>query len=494
MRSVVVLRYSLPLILSFARDRRRWLVLGTGVRRTAAFHDRRADRLLRAFTRLGPSFIKLGQIFAGRADVLGEPYADRLSTLTDQVPPAPLDEVRRRIESSLGRPIDQTFEAFEPEPIAAGSLGQVYRARYQGRAVAVKVLRPGVRELVAADLAVARRVLRWVVRWFPNPHTRAMSAVVEEFAVRVKDEMDFRVEAANAIAVKRNIGRNPRFRLPEVVSELTTDQVLVLEYLEGTRIDRLERDRAYGGLRIPDVVERLTELYIQMMLVDGLFHADPHPGNLLVTPDGRLVLLDFGVVIVVTRERRKALVETVFAAVKSDAPGVVQGLYNLGLVEPGADPAVIRRLVDLLLDLAARRTTTEERVELLSHEILDELHDWPVRLPSDLVYFARTAALIEGIGIKYDPYYNPIRASGPALFRMRGKLMASLAEAGVLDQIDWPTALGTLVGRAAGLAARAGQRFAEFLDRTMASGSGSGAGGEGGGGGGGGGGGQGGPT
>jgi predicted unusual protein kinase regulating ubiquinone biosynthesis (AarF/ABC1/UbiB family) len=468
MRFLVVLRHVLPLALSFARDRRRWLVFGGPLTRTPEFHERRAARLLHSITDLGPSFVKLGQIFAGRADVLPEPYAERLTTLTDRVPPIPFAAVRSAIETSLGQPLEELFEEFDSEPLAAGSLGQVHRARHHGRAVAVKVLRPGVRELVRADLGLARRLLHLAERWFPGPHVVSAVAVVDEFSARVGDEMDFRIEAANAIAVRRNVGASTRLRVPAVIESVSTDRVLVLEFVEGTRIDRLEPDRRYGGLTIPDVVERLAELYIQMMLIDGLFHADPHPGNLLVSDDGRLVLLDFGVVIVVTRERRKALVETVFAAVKSDAAGVVKGFYDLGLVEPGADPAVIRRLVEQLLDLAARRTTTRERMELLSRDIMNELHDWPVRLPSDLVYFARTAALIEGIGVRYDPYYDPIRSAGPALFRMRGRLLASLGQTGVLDRIDWPTALGTLVGRAAGAAARAGRRFAEFLDRALA--------------------------
>ncbi len=468
MRLVAILRHLVPLTVSFIRDRRRWLAFGAPLDRSSAFHERRSRRLLESITELGPSFVKLGQIFGGRADLLPEPYAERLGTLTDQVPPVPLVAVRLAIDKSLGRPVDLVFERFDDEPIAAGSLGQVHRARYRGRDVAVKVLRPGVRELVASDVRVARTILGRLVRWFPSVHTRAMVAILDEFAVRVKDEMDLRIEAANATAVRANVAGNPRLRVPEVIAEVSTDQVLVLEFMAGTRIDRLDPARRYGGLAIPDVVERLAELYIQMMLIDGLFHADPHPGNLLVGDDGRLILLDFGVVITVTRERRKALVETVFAAVKSDAAGVVNGFYALGLVEPGAEHEQIARLVDLLLDLAARRTTTRERVDLLTRVIMDELYHWPIQLPSDLVYFARTAALIEGIGMAYDPYYNPITSAGPALFRMRSKLMVSLGETRILDQIDWPAALGTFVGRAAGLAATAGRRFAEFLDRALA--------------------------
>jgi predicted unusual protein kinase regulating ubiquinone biosynthesis (AarF/ABC1/UbiB family) len=461
MRLLAILWRLGPLGISFLRDRRRWLVVGSPLARSSEFHDRRARRLLDAITTLGPSFVKLGQLFGGRADLLPEPYAEQLATLTDQVPPVPEAAVIATIETSLGRGVNDVFERFDRQPIAAGSLGQVHRGRHLGRDVAVKVLRPGVRELVAADIRAARTILEQWHRFFPSVRTRAFRAVIDEFSIRVREEMDFRIEAANAAKIRANLATNPRLRVPAVIEAVSTDRVLVLEYMAGTRIDRLEASRRYGGLTIPDIVIRLAELYIQMMLVDGLFHADPHPGNLLVGDDGRIILLDFGVVIPVGRERRNAIVKTAFAAVNRDAAGVVDGFFELGIVEPGTEREPIVRLVVVLLDLAARRTTTRERVELLSQEILDELYRWPVNLPSDLVYFARTAALIEGIGIRYDPYYNPITAVGPALFRMRHLLLDSF------DRTDWPTALGSLVGRAAGLAATAGRRFAEFLDRTL---------------------------
>ncbi|HSR14162.1 MAG TPA: AarF/UbiB family protein [Gemmatimonadales bacterium] len=463
MRLLVILRYAVPLAVSFLRDRRRWLLAGRPVIRTPAFEARRSARLLTSITRLGPSFVKLGQVFAGRADLLPEPYARDLSRLTDQVPPAPEAAVRAVLEASLGRPVEDVFDRFDPEPIAAGSLGQVYRASYRTREVAVKVLRPGVRDLVARDIAAARRIMDRVVGLVPNVHTRAAQAVVAEFSVRVREEMDFRREAENLLAVRANFSGNPRVRIPSLVPELSTGDVLVLEYMQGTRIDRLEPGVSYGGVRAETVVERLIELYVQMMLVDGFFHADPHAGNLLVARDGALVLLDFGLVIRVPRERRKQLVDTAFAAIRNDPRGVVDGFYALDIIEPGAERARIERLADTLLDLAAQRTTTQERIDVLTREIMDELYNWPIRLPSDLVYFARTANLIEGIGVRYDPLFNPVMSASPVLFRMRGRLLASLSDQPLLDQLDWPTAIGYLLGRATRMIRTAGDRIAALV-------------------------------
>ena len=467
MRLLVILKHAVPVLLSVARDRRRWFFRGAPADRTAAFHQRRARRLLASIVELGPSFVKMGQLFAGRTDLLPDQYAEALNTLTDQVPPVPLADIEQTIMLSLRRPLPDLFDRFDPTPIAAGSLGQVHRASFRGREVAVKVLRPGVRELVATDIRVAGRLAARATRWFPNIHTRAIAAIVEEFGRRIGDEMDFAVEAENLRLVRANFARNPRIRIPEPIAERSSRDVLTMEFVAGVRIDMLDPAARYGGLAVPAIVERLLELYIQMMLLDGLFHADPHPGNVFVDDQGRIVLLDFGVVIQVPRARRKVLVDTVFAAVQNQAGGVVDGFFALGLVEPGADRAQIERLVNVLLDLAAQRTTTRQRVELLTREIMHELYDWPIQLPSDLVYFARTSSLIEGVGVRYDPEFNPIMSGGPTLWRMRGPLLESLADTRLAQQLDWPTAVGYLIGRAAAKVADASRWLRNLVGDTQ---------------------------
>ena len=173
-------------------------------------------------------------------------------------------------------------------------------------------------------------------------------------------------------------------------------------------------------------------------------------------------VLDFGVIIPVPRERRRHIVDTAFAALRRDPVGVTDGMYALGIVEAGADRAQIERLARLLVDLGSRKTTTQERIELLTHEIMDELYDWPISLPSDLVYYGRTASLIEGIGVRYDPQFNPIQASAPVLFRMRGSLLAALSDARVLDQLDLPTLIGFALGKATAVIADVGARLLRF--------------------------------
>ncbi|MBV9881278.1 MAG: AarF/ABC1/UbiB kinase family protein, partial [Gemmatirosa sp.] len=390
-RTVTVTLRVAPIVASFVRDRRRWLFWGGPVPRTSAFHARRAEHIVRTLGRLGPAFIKLAQLFAARADLVPEPYLGALGALADQVPTVPVDAVRRVITTEYGEPPETLFESFDPVPLAAASLGQVHRARWRGQEVVVKVLRPGVEALVAADVHVADRLLGLAERWVPNPHTRGVRTAAREFGVRVWEEMDFRHEAANAAVMHANFAGRPGVAVPRVIHALTRRRAMVMEYMRGTRIDRLQKQVAAGTVDAQDLVRRVIELYMRMMLVDGFFHADPHPGNLMFddsTPGGTIVVLDFGMVVPVPRRQRRLLARTAFAGIQRDVEGLVDGFFALGLVEPGADRAILHDLVETLLEVAYTPDTTAlDRMALLADRVMTTLYRYPVTLPSDLVYF-----------------------------------------------------------------------------------------------------------
>lgn len=434
-----------PFVLSVLRDRRRWLWWGAPLTRTPAFHRRRAEALVATVARLGPTFVKLAQVFASRADLIPEPYLSVLGRLTDQVPTVPWEAIRAQLVEAYHDTPERIFDSLDQRPVASASLGQVYRARWRGRDVAVKVLRPGIEATVARDLVSARAITAWAARQWPNPHVLGLQALVEEFAARISEELDFRLEAEYANEVRANFAGNPRVVIPEVMHELTRQRVLVLEYIEGTRVDRL----VTGGVDAGRLAGMVMEVYVQMMLVDGLFHADPHPGNLLLTADGRLVLLDFGMMVRVPSALRLTLIRTVFASIRRDPKAVMEGFYALGLIAPGADRAEIARLAEVLVAMASTRSTTQQRIEtMLADRVMQSLYDFPVILPRDLVYFARTAALIEGIGTRYDPYFNAVDVGTPVVMRMRSRILRSLGEEVEPSLEELASVAGFAAGRA----------------------------------------------
>jgi predicted unusual protein kinase regulating ubiquinone biosynthesis (AarF/ABC1/UbiB family) len=429
MRTLFLLVRLLPFALSFARDRRSLVFWGRPTRRGPGFHQRRAERLARTIPTLGPTFVKIGQVFSARPDVVPEPYLSQLSTLTDRVPCVPFPKIEAELVRAYGAPVDLVFDGFDREPLAAGSLGQVYRARHNGRDVVVKVLRPGVEAMVRHDVGFVRAVLARVERWWTHPQLRGLHVVVDEFERRITDEMDFRKEAAYARAIGERFAGNPRVVVPEVVDGMVRQRTLVLEFVEGTRVDAIEPLVRAGRLDPERVMDSVVEAYIQMMLVDGLFHADPHPGNLLVQDSGALVLLDFGMVIEVDPVMRRNLVHTALAAVGGDADRVVEGFFSLGIVEPDTDRETIHRLVALLLQMTERGAALDEMQAALADEVMRLLYDWPVVLTGEMTYFGRAVALIEGLGARHVPGFNPVRYVKPILLKHRGAVLRALGPA-----------------------------------------------------------------
>lgn len=416
----------MPFLAAFLRDRRRWIVLGRPRTLPAERHRERARRLTATVAALGPTYIKLAQVFASRADILPEPYLSEIGQLTDRVPPLPLPVIERVIAQEYDRPPSALFECFHAEPLAAASLGQVHRATFEGREVVVKVLRPGVEELVAVDLHAAFRILFFVNVLFPNHHVRAITTIVREFAKRIEEEMDFRQEARNAQLIRANFADDSRVAVPQVVETLTRQRVLVLEYMEGTKVDRLHDRIAAGDIVIPTLLETLVEVYVKMMLVDGIFHADPHPGNLLVSPEGRLVLLDFGMVVRVEPETRSRLIQTIMAAVRQDVDGVIGGFYELGLLDPEVDRGTVRDAARALMAIAFTPDAEPRQIQRIVSEVMSTFYRWPIILPSELVYFGRAAALAEGIAVRYEPSFNSVQFATPIVARMKGALLAAV--------------------------------------------------------------------
>lgn len=406
-RTFRVLRRLTPYVFAFLRDRHRWILIGQGAIRTDLQHQKRAARLTSTLADLGPTFIKLAQVLSARADILPEPYLSAIGRLQDRVPPSPVAGIIEVIESELGLPVDELFTYFEREPIAAASLGQVHRARADGEDVVVKVLRPGVEESVALDLEISFRILYWLNILFPNHHVRALTATVREFSVKVREEIDFTAEAENMRRFHRFFDEDRRFRAPRVLERFTRRRVLVMEYATGTKIDGLHAHFEEGRLDFQQVMENLTGLYLRMMMVDGFLHADPHPGNLLVQDDGTIVVLDWGMVLNVPRWTRLSILHIALAVEREDLDGIINEMYQLGMISPEVSRGEVREAAMEILRIMERaQGSNRERIDQIIHEIYDTFYTWPLMLPQELVYFFRTSALLEGIGILYDRNFD----------------------------------------------------------------------------------------
>jgi predicted unusual protein kinase regulating ubiquinone biosynthesis (AarF/ABC1/UbiB family) len=441
-RGRVIVARLLPFVLAFLRDRRRWILFGRARSLPPGVHAQRAERLTATIASLGPTFIKLAQVFGARADILPEPYLSNISSLQDRVPPDPFEEIRRVVLAELGEQQALLLGELDPEPVAAASLGQVHRAKLGDRTVAVKVLRPGVEALVAVDLDISFRILYVLNVLFPNHHVRALTNVVREFSVKVKEEMDFREESAHIALFHKHFSKDSRVRAPHVHDSFTRRRVLVMEWVDGDKVDRLAGRFASRELDFRRLMETLTEVYLRMMLIDGFLHADPHPGNILVQADGTIVFLDWGMVVQMNRSTRESILRLALAAGRDDLDGMINGMYELGMIDPGISRAEIRDAAAEILQIVERvKELGMRRAQEMVQEIMDTFYTWPLMLPRELVYFFRATALLEGIGFRYDPVFNGLDTARPVIRRMRPELLqATMREPkeiarGVMDEI-----------------------------------------------------------
>jgi predicted unusual protein kinase regulating ubiquinone biosynthesis (AarF/ABC1/UbiB family) len=401
-----------PFLVAFLRDRRRWILAGPARFVSDETHRERARKLTRTIASLGPSFIKLAQVFGIRADIIPPIYGEELRNLHDRVPPFPTNEVRKRIQEELKRPLDTVFESFEAEPLAAASLGQVHRARYQGKEVIVKVLRPGVEELVATDIRVVQNLV-FVLEQFIDHHIiRSTRTIIEEFSRVIAEEMDFHHEADNVERFGELFRDSDFVIIPRVYREVTTTRVLVMEFFEGFRVTEVD-EIVRHSIDTKRMIENLIAFYADQLLNHGFFHADPHPGNILIRPDSRIVLLDYGMVLEITPELRQDLVRIVIAAVRSDVDELINMAYKLDMLEYDVSPSVVREAAQAIISIHLDRKLTQRQIQEITYQILGTFYRFPLRLPSSFVYMLRAGVLIEGIGIAYDPNFNSLSTAIP---------------------------------------------------------------------------------
>lgn len=430
-RAAQVVTSAAPVVLDFWRDEQRYFLFGGGRRVPEAIHQRRAKRIRDKIEHLGVGFIKVGQVVSTRGDLLPKPYLDALRTLQDDITPMPFEAVRNMLEQAYGQPLETVFEEFEERPIATASIGQVHRAVHDGKVVVVKLVRPGIEHQIATDFRVATSILRFLdeqlVRFRKENSdvhvlTRLFSQIIGEVNNGLREEMDFARERDNAERLAGLLEDNPKVVIPKTLSDLCRSNVLVLEYLPGIKVSDGEALRA-RGLDPLETVEKLVEIYMEMVLVHGVYHADPHPGNVAIDDQGRVVLYDFGIVRTLSREIREGLVRMTLEGVAGNIAGVIDELYKIDVIDPAADREIAMRVGEKFREIHMRNMPTAERIELLGRFMRDAFGYVPLRMPKEMVYVFRVVSMLEGLGTCFKPGWNIMADAAPAVQRGVRKMM-----------------------------------------------------------------------
>jgi len=355
---------------------------------------------------LGPTFIKIGQALGTRADLLPLAYIKELSTLQDRVPPFSNEEAFARIREELGRDAAEAFAEIDPEPVASASLGQVYRARlHTGEEVAVKVQRPHLRERVFFDIAVLGRITRRLARYPSLSENADWEGMLREFRETISEEMDYASEGANADRFRQNFREWRPVHVPRIHWTHTTRRVLTMEFIRGTKVTDIEALRAR---RISPVkVNRLlVRAYLKQLLEDGFFHADPHPGNLLVMDSGHLAFFDFGMVGRITPQLQSQMVGAFFHVVGRDVEGLAQDLIDLNFLKSGVDAERVRPVVEGLFRHYLNLKLGDVNFKELTYDLAEVMYEYPFRLPANFTYVIRALMTLEGIGLVTDPGFS----------------------------------------------------------------------------------------
>jgi predicted unusual protein kinase regulating ubiquinone biosynthesis (AarF/ABC1/UbiB family) len=429
-------------------------------RRTRAERFRREAVRFRALAiHMGGVMIKVGQFLSSRLDVLPAEVTDELANLQDEVPAEPYSVIKALAEKELGAPLTEKFEWFDESPLAAASLGQVHRARLRVedeadgfRNVVVKVQRPFIELIVGVDLSALQRVGNWLMRYRPIRERADVPALLREFSATVREEIDYIHEAENAERFFENFKDDPDVHVPRVVKSLSSLRVLTLEDVFAIKITDYVAITA-AGIDRHDVAKKLLDTYLKQIFEDGFVHADPHPGNLFVTPLGadddsprgwQLTFVDFGMVARVPVGVRDGLREMLIGVGTKDSSRVVKAYQQLGMLLPGADLKLIEQAEAQVFDrfwgmsMSELRKTNPDELRKFAHQYRDLIFSMPFQVPNDLIMLGRTVAILSGMCTGLEPDFNLWNQISP----FARKLIEKEATKGISD---WLEELGSLL-------------------------------------------------
>lgn len=373
---------------------------------------RQAIHLREMLTHLGPAFIKVGQALSTRPDLVPPTYLEELTKLQDQLPPFPNEVAFQFIEEELGARPEEIYAELSPTPIAAASLGQVYKGKLKtGEAVAVKVQRPGLAQAIALDMYILRRLAGWAMKNVKQIRSDLV-AIADELATRIFEEMNYSQEGHNAERFAELYGHLPEIYVPKIYWQYTARRVLTMEWITGTKLTQLEVIRSQG-IDATHLIDVGVQCSLRQLLEHGFFHADPHPGNLLAMPDGKLAYLDFGMMSIVTPDQRYGLIEAIVHLVNRDFEGLAQDYVNLGFLSPDMDLTPIVPAFAEVFNEALGASVAEINIKSITDKLSALMYEYPFRVPAFFALIIRSLVTLEGIAINVDPDFKVLSKAYP---------------------------------------------------------------------------------
>jgi predicted unusual protein kinase regulating ubiquinone biosynthesis (AarF/ABC1/UbiB family) len=381
-------------------------------RRLERNEHRRATQLREMLTRLGPAFIKVGQALSTRPDLVPPTYLEELTKLQDQLPPFPNEVAFQFIEEELGDRPENIYAELSPDPIAAASLGQVYRGKLKtGEDVAVKVQRPGLAQRITLDLFILRQLASLATKVAKQIRSDLVG-IMDEFGARIFEEMDYAHEAYNAERFAQLYGHLPEIYVPCIYWDYTNRRVLTMEWIDGTKLTRPDEIRAHN-IDAAHLIEVGVQCSLRQLLEHGFFHADPHPGNLLATRDGKLAYLDFGMMSEIRPPQRYGLIEAVVHMVNRDFEGLAHDYVNLEFLSPDTDlTPIIPALADVFSN-ALGASVAEMNFKSITDQLSEVMYEYPFRVPAYYALIIRSLVTLEGIAINVDPNFKVLSKAYP---------------------------------------------------------------------------------
>ncbi len=377
-------------------------------------------RLRLTLERLGPTFIKFGQVLSVRPDLIPQSYTKELEKLQDKVPQFSYAVAKQQIKKELGKDINEIFTKFEKKPIACASISQVHKATLKNnKKVAVKIQRPNVREIMETDVEIMFYVAKLLEKHMPKIRKFNPTTIIEEFSKWTEKELDFKREAINAKRFARNFSRDKTVKIPEIYDEFTTNRILVMDFIDGTELHNIKQIKS-KKINLTPLIEHGFNAVLTQVFVHGFFHADPHPGNIIITNDKKIAFVDFGIVGHFDENLKAKSIDLFYGVIERDAEKIADTLIDLSdsHIE---DKEELKYEISDILESMQESNIIHTKVSRVLEEIMDTSLSYGLKIPMPFVLFGKTVITLEGVALEYDPKFNLVGTSKPFVEKLIAK-------------------------------------------------------------------------